>query len=202
MTATTVRARRPVLGREEPEWLVWLLVILLLAIGLIVRTAVTGRTEQVSEGNVGLSYPAGWTVMPADSGQLLRVAEPIESTLFPATVTVSQVPLADITDNPEVTLGDLALKLSNDHSEDLTSYQVLTIEPARVKDQDAVKLRYVYVTEPELAGPNTIPVVAEGEDVLLRQGDALTVVTFVADSDAYDGMRDVWGRILNSLELK
>lgn len=203
MSVTTAPARRRYTRTEEPEWLVWALVLVLLAVGLIARTIMTGRTQPVNQGSVGLTVPADWTVMPSETpGELLRVSEPMETSLFPATVTVTQTPLTDYTDDPEVTLGDLALKWTNRLTESLLSYRVLSIEPGKVKEQDAVKVNYVYVTEPVLASPNSIPIVAEGQDVLVRQGDQLTVLSFRADADAAEaGMRS-WNRILNTVELK
>lgn len=203
MVATTTQTRRGPFSGEEPEWLVWLLVLVLLAVGLIVRISVTSRVQQVGNGSVALNVPANWDTMASDDpNELVRVSEPMETSLFPATVMISQRPLADMTDDPEVTLGDLALKWTNQQGRDLLSYRVLAIEPTTVKGQNAVKINYVYVTDPILATPNSIPIVAEGQDVLLKQGERLTVVRFLSGVDAYEGLSDVWSRILNSLELK
>lgn len=201
MTALTRGTNRSLLRSEEPEWLVWGMVLLLLVVGLVTRTIVTGRTQEVVRGNVSLRVPADWIALSADDA-VLRVSEPLETTLFPAAVSIHQTPLADITDDPEVTLGDLALRWTNRQGADLTSYKVLAIEPAKVKDRDAVKVSYVYVTEPALAGPNSIPIVAEGQDVLLKQGDRLTVASFIADSDVYAEMSAIWQRIFDSLALQ
>jgi hypothetical protein len=203
MSATTAPARRQLFRSEEPEWLVWALVIVLLAVGLIARTIVMGRTQTVSHANIALAVPANWTVMATDnSAEILRVSEPMETSLFPAHVTVNQLPLADLTDDPAITLGDLALKWTNRQIRDRLSYRVLSIESAKVKTQDAVKVNFVFVTEPPFATPNSIPIVAEGQDVLLKQGDNLTIATFLADSDAFEDAKQVWDRILNSLELR
>ena len=117
-------------------------------------------------------------------------------------LTISQVPLGDLTDAPDVTLGDLALKWTTQESQDLPSYKVLSIEPFALKGQNAVKVTYVYVTEPALPTPNSIPIVAEGQDVLLIQGDQLTIARFLADADVYDQASRTWDRVLASVQLK
>ena len=53
-----------------------------------------------------------------------------------------------------------------------------------------------------MASPNSIPVVAHGADILMREGDTMTVARLVAASDAFDGLGPTWDRILGSLELK
>jgi hypothetical protein len=79
---------------------------------------------------------------------------------------------------------------------------VLNIEPAKVRGKDAVRVDYVYVAEPALASPNSIPIVAHGADFLIREGDTMTVARLLAASDAFDGLGPTWDRILGSLELK
>jgi hypothetical protein len=79
---------------------------------------------------------------------------------------------------------------------------VLNIEPMKVRAKDAVRVDYVFVADPALATPNSIPVVARGSDVLIRQGDNMTVARLLATSDAFDGLAPVWDRLLGSLELR
>ena len=75
---TATQARRQPVRTEEPEWLVWLLVIVLLAAGAIVRTAVTGRTQPVSQGNVSLTIPATWAVLsPSDGAEVSGYRPPV-----------------------------------------------------------------------------------------------------------------------------
>jgi hypothetical protein len=60
----------------------------------------------------------------------------------------------------------------------------------------------VYVAEPALATPNSIPIVAQGADILIPAGDKMTVARLVAASDEFDGLGQTWDRILGSLELQ
>jgi hypothetical protein len=202
MTATTMPPRRQILRAEEPEWLVWVLVGVLLAIGLITRTIVVNRTATFNEGNVSVSYPAEWTPIASDApGAVLSVGETFSGDLFPARLTVQQLPAAEISRNAQ-SLGDLALKWSDDLSEDRLGYRVLNIEPTQVRGVDAVRVDYAFVAEPALATPDTMPIVARGADTLVRQGDTVTIITTVSAADAFERLSTAWARMIGSVELK
>ncbi len=205
MAATVTGALKPLrqlMAEEEPEWLVWALVILMLAVGGLVGTVVERRTVTVKAGEIALSYPAGWVNMgTGEPFEVLRVGEPFETAIFPAQISVRQMPVAEVSTTAQ-TLGDLALKWSARQTQDLTGYKVLSIEPAQIQDQEAVKVEYVYVAEPPMAGPEGIPVVVRGADYLIRQEETLTVVTFSAGADAYERQTAIWARILAALKLK
>ncbi len=64
MTTATMKMRRTLFRSEEPEWLVWLLVIVMLGIGLLARTIVLNQTDTFSGGNASVRYPAAWVALP------------------------------------------------------------------------------------------------------------------------------------------
>jgi hypothetical protein len=202
MTAATMTIRRRSSRAEEPEWLVWLLVVVLLGVGLLARTVVLNRTKTFNGSAASVSYPAAWIALnKQDANEMFAAGQPFDSGLFPARFSLLQMPASSVSANAK-SLGDFALQWSDRGSRDLLAYKVLDIEPVRVAGQDAVRIDYVYVGEPALAAPNSIPVVARGADILVKRGDNLTVVRLNAASDAFDGLAGTWNRILNSLELK
>lgn len=199
---TSSKLRRTLFREEEPEWLVWALVIILLAVGLIARTIVVNRSTAFSEGNLSVSYPVSWTQTKGDSAnELLVVSESFDAGLFPARFMLRQMPVTEISTSAQ-TLGDFALKWADRKARDLLGYKVLSIEETQVRGKDAVRVDYVYVAEPVMATPNSVPIVAEGADVLIRQDDVMTVASMLASADAFKGLDGVWDRILGSLELK
>lgn len=199
---TRSKLRRTLFREEEPEWLVWALVIILLAVGLIARTIVVNRLVAFSEGNLSVSYPASWTQTKGDSAdEMFVVSESFDAGLFPARFMLRQMPVTEISTSAQ-TLGDFALKWADRKTKDLLGYKVLNIEETQVRGKDAVRVDYVYVAEPVMATPNSIPIVAEGVDVLIRQDGVMTVASMLASADAFKGLDGVWNRILGSLELK
>ena len=202
MTTAAVPFRRRLFREEEPEWLVWLTVIVLLSIGLIAKTVVVNQTATFSEGNVAVRYPADWTPISTDApGTVLSVGESFAGGLFPARFAIQQMPAADISRNAQ-SLGDLALKWSDDQAKVLLGYRVLEIEPTQVRGKDAVRIDYAYVAEPAFAAADAMPIVARGADILIREGDAVTVLNLLSSADAFDGLGATWDRIAGSVELK
>lgn len=201
MTTSAMKPLDRLMRQEEPEWLVWALVAVMLALGGTVGAIVDRRTDLVAAGDLSLRHPASWVSMVGeDPFELLHVSQPVETAPFPASVSVRQMPVTEVSTTAQ-TLGDLALKWTNRQTQQLLSYRVLSIEPTTMVDQDAVKIDYAYVAEPPMGGPDSMPVVARATDALLRQGDTLTIVSFSADADAFDGQAATWGRILASLKL-
>ncbi len=199
MTASTTRAVRRAARSEEPEWVVWLAVIALLAAGLLLRGMIEGRTERFSQAGVSLNYPAAWSLLRDEqAGQILHVADAFATAQAPANVSVRQVPAAELGWGAQ-TLGDLAMLWSRRQAEDLLGYSVLNLEPIKLRGQDAVAVDYAYVVQPPGGG---LPVVTQAEDILLRQGDKLTIVSFSAAADAYAEQAGVWRKVLASLDVQ
>ncbi len=202
MTATTARPFRRLLRDEEPEWLVWALVAGMIIVGLLVRTIFVARTVQATAGNLSVAYPADWVAMTTDNPyDVLARSEPLLADPFPANVRITQMPAAEVSTTAD-SLDDFALKWSDLQTSELEGFRVLSIEPVRVQDRDAAQINYAYIAEPLLGGPGAMPIVARGQDVLIRQDATLTVVRFVADADAYDSLTATWQRILGSLKMQ
>ncbi|MGQ9839442.1 MAG: hypothetical protein ACUVR4_02720 [Anaerolineae bacterium] len=198
---SAIKPLRQLMREEEPEWLVWALVVVMLAIGGLAGTVVERRTVAIKAGDLTLKHPAGWVKMRAEGPfEVLRVGEAFETAVFPAQVSVHQMPVTEVSTTAQ-TLGDLALKWSNRQTQELLGYKVLNIEPAHVGGQETIRVEYIYVAEPPMGGPNSIPVVARGADYLIRQGEKLTVISFVAANDAFEEQAATRERILASLEL-
>ena len=194
-------SEKPVLsGRaEEPEWVVWAAVIVLLVIGLLVRGTIEGRVTRFSENGVTLSYPAGWSVQSGEEpGQLLHVADSLSPALASTGVTVRRIAAVELGRNVQ-SVGDMALMWSNRQGQDLLGYNVLGIEPMKVRGQDAVAIDYAYVIQPPGAG---IPVIIRAEDILLQAGDQVTIISFAATADEYEAQADTWQQVLASLDVQ
>lgn len=201
-TQAATRSRR--LGQaEEPEWMVWAWVILLLIVGLGIKTSVLGRLARAEESGVALSYPAGWTWMETtDSTQLLYVADTFASAGFPTGVEVREVPLSTVGRNLEQ-LSDIGLAWSTYHGRDLLAYRALSLTPLTLNGREALALGYAYVPTPgqgvQVSG---LPVVVQAQDLLFKQGEQLLVVTFAAEATRYAELTATWQAIQASIQLQ
>lgn len=198
--AATMGVHRQLMREEEPEWFVWALVLVMLAIGLVARVATSGQTKPFSESGVALSYPAEWSEL-AWEGRLLYAADPLSSGSFPTSVSVQQLPMADVGQNLEA-LSDVALAWSTRQGKELLGYRALRVEPTTLNGQEAVRIEYGYVASPQMGtASSTLPVVARAQDILIRQGETLTVITLAADADSFDGASATWEAILASVNV-
>lgn len=202
MATTVNNVKRRLMRAEEPEWIVWLMVIAMLAIGLLTRGIVESRTDRFNEDNISLRYPAAWSSVAGEEAfTVLHVGEGLEGGLFPINVRVSKMPVSELSTTAQ-TLGDLALKWSDRQVEQLVAYKVLSIQATKISKQDAIKIDYAYVADPILATANSLPIVARAEDVLIRQGDTIVIATFAADAAAYEEAVPTWAKVLSTLDVK
>jgi hypothetical protein len=201
MTSVFATTARRVRSAEEPEWMVWALVGLMLLAGLGLRLFTEGRTQAFSGDGISLSYPAGWApLVRNDPLQLLSVGDGLATGVFPTQLSLRQMPATEVGRNLHEP-SDLALAWSADQSQQLPSYTVLGMQSVTVGGVPAVEVDYAYVASPVLGGSTSIPVVARAQDVLLVQGETVTVLTFAGEQGAYLASAITWDRIRSSLRI-
>jgi hypothetical protein len=186
---------------EEPEWIVWLAVIVLLAAGLLLKNSVEGRTQNFSASGVSLSYPAEW-VQLTKADQLLYAADPFSSAQFPTGVLVRQIPVTEVGRNLS-TIGDFAVAWAVVEARDKQVYRTLGIEPVTVNGQEVIVVNYAYVPETAEGGQaSSLPVVARAQDFLFLRNQTLTVVTLAANANVFETESDAWQAILDTVQVQ
>ena len=141
MTTGAAIAPRRSVRAQEPEWVVWVTVLVMLAIGLIVRGVVTGR-HRVSSRRAPFPSsirPAG-SAWPTISRSRWRTSAsrsmPASSRPACASGRCRSRRSAPWPQTP----GDLALKWSDRQAQDLLGFRVLNMEPVSAGGQAAVKV--------------------------------------------------------------
>jgi hypothetical protein len=190
--------RRRLMREEEPEWIVWGLVIAMLVVGLLLRNTIEGRTQSFSAIGVSLSYPATWTNQ-AQTDQLLYAADFLSSAQFPTAVMVRQVPMAEVGRNL-ASLSDISLAWSARQAQDHLAYRALSVKQVSVDGREAAQVDYAYI--PPAATGSSMPVVARAQDFLIRQGDTLTIITLAANANIAETESGTWQAILASIRIK
>lgn len=197
MTTATMDVRRRLMRQEEPEWIVWALVVVLLVAGWLVKGSVEGRTESFSAGGVSLRYPATWTRQTGPD-ELLSAADLLSSAQAPTGVTVRQVPVSEV-GRDLASLTDVALAWTTGRGEGLLAYRPLGVEETTVNGQAAVRLDYAYVPQGSVS---SVPAVARAQDYLIQQGDTVTIITLAADANVFEAETDTWQAILATIEVR
>ncbi|HEU5087693.1 MAG TPA: hypothetical protein VFT99_09615 [Roseiflexaceae bacterium] len=183
---------------EEPEWTVWLTVLICLVLGWLLMTTVVGRTHTQQSPAGSIAYPQNW--VPAQEEGAAFAATDIDAGPYGSRVIIRQVPKSDlITALGPDTLQTAASSWTVLRSRDLEGYRVLRIEPTTVGGRDAVEVEYAYITDPpEGTAGGVIPAVMHGIDTVVASGDQFSIFSVVVDQNGVDDVVTLNERLRSS----
>jgi hypothetical protein len=176
--------------------LIYAAACLLIAINL--RGSIVNETVPYSDLETGIRarYPAQWLIDGGDE-YVFRVRN-ISRVGFKTSIEVSVRPVSLNT-----TTRNLLDALSLSRAQTLTAYRVLAIEDGfrLPNDVPATRMRYVYVDVAPEAALQRLPTVVEAFDLIaIREGQAI-IISFVADTDAFEEERPIFERFVNEIEF-
>ncbi len=204
MTSMTIsRASSRAERVAAAEWLVWLVVLFMLGAGLFLRSRIEGRVATFTQDGMSLQYPAGWTLLADEEDfHVFHVIDPNSSVQFPTSVRVRRIPLGEL-GRAASSLGDIALSWSTRQGRMMPIYNVLQIDQTTVAQQPAIVVDYAHVAGPAMGGAaGSVPAIVRAQDILMKHGDTITVVTFEASTDTYQQEVGRWEKILASLKAE
>ncbi len=205
-TETTAEARPLLWTREEPEWVVWVLVIVALVVGWFLKGAFQYQMEVFTDPDRGLTFqhPANWFLESnqaqiGDEGVILTVSDAQSESAFNTTFSVRVKAVEE-----NATAVEQAELWIIRRGEELTKYRVLSKELSQVAGQEAVTIDYGYVEDPlrSSALSVSLPVVVRAVDVLFIRDNQAYVLTFAADQLVFDKEKKTLDRLLNSVRFK
>jgi hypothetical protein len=174
--------------------LVIILVVLFLSLGLVNRQRIDAQLWDFNSRISGIeaTYPAGWLV--DESGDyVVRIRDP-RARPFKTQYQIMVVPAGGQTSIRNVLDG-----LTLQRSSDLAAFRVLSVEDISIGTTTLTRLNFAFVD----ADPNPfiqrLPVVVNGMDVLIRDGDRVIVVTFMSEESTFDQNQPDFDRFLQSL---
>jgi hypothetical protein len=183
------------------------LLALLIAIGAVIagllwRDVAESRTSSyVDPDGLSIQYPERWRINTtnADIG-IVRVSDPLApgySTAF----EVRRLPVsADATD--EDALANAANTIALNRAQDLIAYKLLTLESGQtIRGFAAARATFAFIHDP--AGPfqESLPVVVLGEDVMLRKGNQVFVLSLFAGQESYLRAQERFRAFVESVTL-
>lgn len=205
-TETTAEARPLLWTREEPEWVVWVLVIVALVVGWFLKGAFQYQMEVFTDPDTGLTfrYPASWFLESnqaqiGDEGVILTVSDAHSESAFNTAFSVRLKAVEE-----ETTAVDQAEIWIMRRGEELTKYRVLSKELSQVAGQEAVTIDYGYVEDPlrSSALSVSLPVVVRAVDVVFIRDGKVYTLTFTSDQLVFDEEKKTLERLLNSVSFK
>ncbi|MBI2911085.1 MAG: hypothetical protein HYY05_03010 [Chloroflexi bacterium] len=194
------------LGRaEEPEWTVFLTVAVALFLGWLTQAWALGRTDNVAVDGMTLAYPSAWLRM-REEGASFAAADLAGKGAFAPRVSLWEMASHDLVPaglaaDTGPTLVELAAVWGLKLSERLSAYRPLKSERTSVQGREAISISYAYVSDGAQGGTRTVPRVMRAADTLVLGGDRLFVLSFAAESGAFDDMAGQHERLLASWRL-
>ncbi|MBI5301546.1 MAG: PrsW family intramembrane metalloprotease [Chloroflexi bacterium] len=180
---------------EEPEWIVWVVVIVGLAAAWFVRGNVLDQVRTTSVGQVSVSYPASWSRASA-TGALFAAEDRTHGGVFGARISVHQIPRADLFPATGG-LADAAMNWSLARGKELIAYRLLEMNEVKWQGRDAVRVDYAFLLDsPQGSASGTLPALMRATDVLVVSGDQIFALTFAAERNEFDQLADWRERII------
>lgn len=193
--AASVRGRR----RDEPEWIVWLTVLLGLLVGaFFIRNALT-QSATATVGDVSFQYPARWAQV--DEPGTAFAAEDLGSAPFGPRLSLRQLPPRPML-STEPNLVDAATGWSIERGSDLVGYRVVGLNPTTVGSREAVEVEFAYLADPSQGSASgAMPALMHGIDTVVASGDGAHVLSFVGEQTQWEALQGLRQRIIESWKL-
>lgn len=202
MTGTAIPVRK--VKREEPEWVVIVVVVVALLFGWLLKMSVENRAATFANSDLTLSYPATWLRdIGAAEGDVLNVHDMQSGSPYSTHLTVEVADVALLVRRESVdpmTMVVTAWTLQR--GQELESYRVLSTEVVEVDGIRGTRIDYTFVSEP-VANPyrKVLPVVVEAFDYLLPYQDKVYVITLAADGYRFEEAVGDFEAILRSVDF-
>ncbi|MEN9934841.1 MAG: hypothetical protein RLZZ387_1420 [Chloroflexota bacterium] len=177
-TTTSARFRRV---SEEPEWAVWLTVLVGLLAGWLVMTAATGRTATAEAGTSRVIYPAGWVRDAGEEGAIFAVTD-VDGGVYGARASVRQLPKSELAPSAGVAAEEDAAGWALIRGQELEGYRVLGITPAQVGGKAALSVEYAYLTDPPLGASGSMPGLMHAIDTIVASGEEYYILTVAVEA--------------------
>lgn len=179
-----------------------IVVLVALALGLLVRLQVEGRTTQYrSSPDVGFSmvYPASWRTIQPASGTLFQAQDARTNSAFKSTVTIETREL-DPTSPP--TLQDLVDRRVRQHSS-LTGYHFLSNTESSIDGARAQQVEYAYVAQPiDTPRSASLPVVVHSREFIVMTRTRTYYITLAAPDNEYASASSEFDRMVQTANLQ
>jgi len=176
--------------RQEPEWLVLVVVAAALLLGWLLKTWVENRAVTFSNADLTLGYPADWLreIGEAEDGVVFEAHDVRSGSLYQTHLTlwIAEAPPQTRQENVDPLLSAMTA-WTFERGQELDGYRVLGTEEVEVDGIRGTRIDYVYVSDP-LPSPyrKALPVVVEAMDYLLPYQDKVYVITLAADGDRFE----------------
>lgn len=175
--------------------LVIIMAVLALTLGLLLRQRASARTWSYVSQQAGIeaTYPAGWLVDEEDISYIARLRDPT------ARPFNTQYQIATVPAGGQTSIRNVLDGLTIQRSTDLSAYRVLSVESVEINGEEYTQMNFAFVEADPNPFVQRLPVVVLGRDIVIRDGDRVIVVTYMAEENRFDDDLDGFERFFSSL---
>lgn len=168
----------------------------LIAFGMIMRGGILNATLSFEDEENGIrgQIPANWLLYENQQNFVLRVENP-NARPFKTLIQVSLQTVGPDA-NPRSVVDLLVIR----GPDRLPSYDVQSILPTRLGEDEAVEIRYSFVQSDPNPFLQTIPVVVQGIDLVVLRGNQAVILTFRDAAANFERNRSFFDRFLQTVE--
>lgn len=160
--------------------LVVLVTVSALSLGLLLRQRSISDTWRYTNAQAGIevAYPAGW--MTDEQGNyLVRLIDP-RARPYKTQYVIRVVPVAG-----QTSIRNILDNLTLQRSVELSAYRVFEVAEANAGGRYVTRMQFAFVQTDANPFIERLPVVVQGEDVVILDADRAIIVTLMADRESY-----------------
>jgi hypothetical protein len=196
-------AAKPTARTRRDRWADWAVIgvlVVALLLGWGVKAVAEGQRTTYTDDETGLTvrYPKGW-LLKSDDKLAFQAIDP-GSGDFKTTYQVRVYPI-DATANVTSTLSMVLNNASLARAQKTTAYRLFDIvEGDEIGDQPTMEATYAFVVEGSDLFVQRMPVVVQGLDVAVAQGDMAYVFSLLAADSAFEDAEKTFRRFIETAE--
>jgi hypothetical protein len=178
-----------------------LVIVVALALGLLLRSQVTGRTNSFKDKDspFSVTYPATWGTSESLLGLLLKVQDTRTDSIFKTTLSVERRALDP--QSPPTLQALVDRRVATQGAQ--TAFHLLSTTEATVGGAKAMRQEYAYVVQPiDQARRASVPVVVHAIDYVVVTKDNAYFITLAAPEGEFDGAAAQMDSIISSVKVQ
>ena len=189
------------INKEEPEWVVVLLVVLCLGLGLILKNIYIPDYKSFVQDGLSFEYPAEWvrdiSFNVGSKEEIVSLRSLKSYGGLPVTLKIQTVNAADYSDT-ENALSEIdifSLGIQTQYKKNLSNWQIIENGNSFIMGNSVKQSKFVYIDKTR----NNLPVVVFGWDSYIHYGSSMYKIAFRINNLYREKMDPLVDRVLNSI---
>ncbi len=171
--------------KDEPEWIVWVVTVALLAAGALIGGSVLSQTRTATTAGMSLTYPARWS-RTTEAGTVFAAFDRKGGGFDGPRASMRQVAKAAVLPSETATILDAATNWTLARATELPGYRVLNMAAVKFAGRDAAEVDYAYLLDtPGGPASGAVPSLMRATDTLAPCGDKICVLSFAVPVAEY-----------------